>query len=162
MNINKRLYNKFDLSTQAIILPTDQIKCLYFDFWGSDFIEIFYDFLKTICPNEMIYFSDAYRSNRMDRHFTTIDIEEFIHFINKKDYCIDIDGEKCTYNTLYYGGGMIITHCNLNWIIHRDPDFGTITFAYDNDVDTKTISLLRENKHFVSDSPKQSFYTDKW
>lgn len=161
ININKEVYNKFDLSSQAIIIPNREISCLYFEFWGSDFVEIFNDFFRTLNSDEILYFSDAYNSNNMDRHFNMINIEKFIYFINSKNYSINIDGQKYNYNSIPYSGGMIIIHHNLNWAIHRDPDFGTITFAYDNNISQATIKLLKENKYFVSDSPKQSFYTDE-
>lgn len=59
-NINSKIYMTFDLSAQAIVRPSDNVKCLYFNYESID------DSIKTFrnvisCSNN-IYLCNGYRS----------------------------------------------------------------------------------------------------
>ncbi|MEN2435861.1 hypothetical protein AAH994_10640 [Weeksellaceae bacterium A-14] len=155
------VYGKFDLSTQAIVLPKNDICCLYFEFFGNSFlIELFENILKLENDN-MIYLANGYRSDTCTRHFLKMDVEkEFLKFITSEDYIFIDDKGNYSYHE-FEAMGLILTNEDFSWLIHRDPDFGTITFAYDNKIETKIVHQLMQSKYYVGNIPKPEFYTEE-
>ncbi|MDF2833046.1 hypothetical protein [Chryseobacterium indoltheticum] len=162
--INKEIcsnvYSKFDLSTQAIVLPKKDVRCLYFEFFGSDFLMKLFENVLEIEKENLVYLANGYRSNIEIRHFLKMKGEDvFFKFIISEDYIFKDETGTYKYDE-FEAMGIIVTNEDFNWLIHRDPDFGTITFAYNDRVETTTIYQLMQNSHYVGNIPKPEFYTD--
>jgi hypothetical protein len=159
--IYSKISDKFDLSTQAILIPKKNRDCLYFDLENNNnfVLELFGFFLKQNAENNFFYLANGYRSNLSSAHFLKINKEFLLNFFSSENLIFkDYSGSYTPYE--FDALGVILIDESFSWIIHRDADFGTISFGYRKSIDLKIIAKLKESRFYLGDIPKQEFYDD--
>ena len=147
-SITRKLYYFYDLDIDGTVQNIDTIKTLWFEYPRVDFLTpLFMEFIKNI-NSQYIYMTDG-ANIKEDECFLRFSKESFIKFIKTNETYVSNRGFKHVIND-YYIIGITIFDETLEWLIHKNPDEGDITFSYQIEKikNIKVIEKLKESEWF--------------